>query len=359
MTCKPTRRFVSLIAILALSALVVAIFATTASAVTIPTVPIGNLGNAGDVQTGGPFGAVTYGYRIGTTEVTVGQYTDFLNAVADTDTYALYNTSMATDLNIAGISRSGVSGSYSYSVIGSANHPVTYVSWGDAARFSNWLHNNQPTGAQDASTTEAGAYPLSGATTNAALNAVSRNSGAQWFVPTENEWYKAAYHKNDGPTGNYWDYPTSTDSVPYSDQPPGSGAPTQSNTGNFLKNDSIANGYDEGYAVTGSVGYSRSQNYLTDAGAYTSATSPYGTFDQGGNVFEWNETLISGSFRGLRGGAWFVDSLIVQASARFNLNPADERSTVGFRVATVPEPSTAVLGIVGCALMWVLRRRFK
>ena len=97
--------------------------------------PVGNVGNANDPATGSLYGGVGYAYRIGTTEVTVGQYTAFLNAVAATDTYALYNTSMATDLNIAGIARSGVSGSYSYSVIGSANQPVTYVSWGDAARF--------------------------------------------------------------------------------------------------------------------------------------------------------------------------------------------------------------------------------
>ncbi len=120
----------------------------SASAITIPTVPVGNVGNANDPATGNLYGGVGYGYNIGTTEVTVGQYTAFLNAVATTDTYALYNTPMATDDNIAGISRSGASGSYSYSVIGSANHPVTYVSWGDAARFSNWLHNGQPTGAK-------------------------------------------------------------------------------------------------------------------------------------------------------------------------------------------------------------------
>jgi hypothetical protein len=79
-----------------------------ALAVTIPTLPVGNAGNEGEVRSQGTFGAVAYDYRIGTIEVTVGQYTDFLNAVAATDTYALYHTSMATDLNSAGISRSGL-----------------------------------------------------------------------------------------------------------------------------------------------------------------------------------------------------------------------------------------------------------
>ena len=90
--------------------LVLALFAADARAVTIPTVPVGNVGNANDPATGSLYGGVGYAYNIGTTEVTVGQYTAFLNAVAATDTYALYNTSMATDLNIAGISRSGVFG---------------------------------------------------------------------------------------------------------------------------------------------------------------------------------------------------------------------------------------------------------
>jgi len=331
-----------------------------AALITIDTVPVGNAGNAGEEQSQVTFGAVSYDYRIGKYEVTIGQYTEFLNAVAATDTYGLYNTSMATNLNIAGIARAGTSGSYTYSVIGSANKPVTYVNWGDAARFSNWLHNGQPTGPQDASSTEDGAYSLNGALSNFALNAVSRNSTARWFIPSEHEWYKAAYHKNDGVTGNYWNHPTSTDSNPYSDQPPGSDAPTQSNTANIRFDDGLANGYNDGYAVPGSTTYSSSQNYLTDVGAYTLSTSPYGTYDQGGNVREWNEALISGFYRGVRGGYYFSGNSELNVATRISeFNSSSENGTIGFRVATVPEPSTAVLGIVGCVLMWVLRKRVK
>ncbi len=307
-----------------------------ASAITIATVPVGNLGNGNDPATGSLYGGVGYAYNIGTTEVTVGQYTEFLNAVAATDTYSLYNALMATDLNIAGIARSGASGSYTYSVIGSANKPVTYVSWGDAARFSNWLHNGQPTGAQNAGTTEDGAYPLNGATTDAALNAVSRNAGATWFIPTENEWYKAAYHQpaaQGGDADNYWLYPTRTNSEPNSDQPPGA-LSVQSNVANFYRDDSLVNGYNDGYAVTGSTTYSSTQNYLTDVGAYTSSTSPYGTFDQGGNVLEWNEALISGSIRGLREGSWATYSSNLQSSFRNGYDPTGEGVSIGFRVAS-------------------------
>jgi Sulfatase-modifying factor enzyme 1 len=140
------------------------------AAITIQTVTIGDLGNPNDSTTGGLYGGVSSTYAIGTYEVTLLQYTAFLNAVGATDTNALYNPSMGTDLNIAGISRSGASGSFAYSVIGDGNRPVTYVSWFDAARFTNWLHNGQPTGLQTASTTENGAYALLGANSGVGLS---------------------------------------------------------------------------------------------------------------------------------------------------------------------------------------------
>ncbi len=118
--------------------------------ITIDTVTVGNPGNV--VDTTG-YGAVSYTYDIGTYEVSLLQYTAFLNAVAATDTYSLWNANMGSDngvgtgnLNIAGISRANSSGSYTYSVIGDGNRPVTYVSWFDAARFTNWLDNGQPSG---------------------------------------------------------------------------------------------------------------------------------------------------------------------------------------------------------------------
>ena len=102
-----------------------------------------------------------YAYQIGKYEVTAGQYTEFLNAVADSDTYGLYSTLMGDILNYgANIQRTGSSPNYSYSVAADwANRPVNYVSFWDAARFANWLHNGQPTGPQGPGTTEDGAVP--------------------------------------------------------------------------------------------------------------------------------------------------------------------------------------------------------
>jgi formylglycine-generating enzyme required for sulfatase activity len=281
------------VASVAVVAAMVLLVAGVVQAVVIDTVPVGNPGNAGEwagMSYGGAgpnriCGAVAYDYRIGKYEVTAGQYTGFLNAVAATDTYGLYNTKMADPTNWLGcnIQQSGSSGSYAYSVASDwANRPVNYVSWGDAARFANWLHNGQPTGAQDLTTTEDGAYYLNGATSDAALLAVTREADWKWAITSEDEWYKAAYHKNDGVTDHYFDYPTGSDSVPsnlLADPDPGNNATFYSN----------------GYTIG-------SPYYRTEVGDHENSDSPYRTFDQGGNVYEWNEAIVYGSYRGLRGG---------------------------------------------------------
>jgi formylglycine-generating enzyme required for sulfatase activity len=303
--------------------------------VVIDTVTIGNPGNPGELSgTGagghGPdriCGAVDYTYNIGKYEVTTGQYTEFLNAVAKTDTYGLYNTYMAAVVSYGcNIKRTGLSGSYTYTVGNGtptdvtnwANRPVNYVSWGDSARFANWLHNGQPTGPQGLTTTEDGAYFLNGATTDAQLLAVNREADWRWAITSEDEWYKAAYHKNDGVTGNYWDYPMGSSAVPNNGNPGG-------DTGNS------ANFYDN---VDYTIG---SPYWRTNAGFFGLSDSPYGTFDQGGNVWEWNEAILYGSSRGLRGGSFFYYDLgwDLLASLRVSDNPSDEDDQAGFRVVGV------------------------
>lgn len=87
-------------------------------------VTVGNPGNAADILANGPWGAVSYSYKIGKYDVTGSQYTVFLNAVGSTDTYALYNPNM-TDTQSAQISRSGTAGTYTYAVINSTgNRPI-------------------------------------------------------------------------------------------------------------------------------------------------------------------------------------------------------------------------------------------
>jgi len=316
----------------------------------LQTVTVGNPGNAGELSGEGAAGwgpdricgAVDYVYNIGKYEITAGQYTEFLNAVGATDTYELYHARMSDPTNYWGcnIQRSGTSGSYSYSVASDwANRPVNCVSWGDAARFCNWLHNGQPTGTQNLSTTEDGSYHLDGAITEAQLLAVTRKEGATWVIPSEDEWYKAAYHKNDGVTGNYWDYPTGTDDVP-------SNAIATPDPGNCAN-----------YRIHSGTEWTIGSPYFrTIVGDFENSDSPYGTFDQCGNISEWNEAVVHGVVRGLRGGSFDHDNKFQLASNRgYYANPASDPPDVGFRVALVPEPATlTVLAFGGLAL---LRRR--
>jgi formylglycine-generating enzyme required for sulfatase activity len=304
---------------------------------------------------------VAYAYAIGTYDVTIGQYTAFLNAVAATDTYSLYNGSMATDLNVAGSAQTGSSGSYTYSVINnggnSANRPITYVSWFDSARFANWMANGQPTGAQSSTTTENGAYNVNGATsgTAPAKNVTNPNTNAAptFYIPTENEWYKAAYfdHTLNSGAGGYYAYATQSNTAPGNQI--GSAANQANYAASFV------------YSVTQSSTYVTSQNYLTDVGAFSGSESFYGTFDQSGNVYQWNDLDgTSGSSRGLRGGNWSDNvSADLSSSVRASNNASNESLDIGFRLASpvaVPEPSTWVMGAVGLACVaWrsVRRRR--
>jgi formylglycine-generating enzyme required for sulfatase activity len=339
-------------------------WAATASAITIATVPVENANNPADLRYDvNGFGSVAYSYRMSKYEVTNAQYVGFLNAVdpLGANSRGLYSSFMTSDAHGGITLNAGAANGLKYEVkTGRGNNPVVFVSWYDAIRFANWMHNGQGTG-----DTENGAYtvgPVGSGGVPINGNSITRSSAAKWWLPSEDEWYKAAYHKNDGVTGNYWDYPTSTDAVPYSDQPLGTDAPDQSNTANFFRNDNVTNNYDDGFAVTGSATIVHSQNYLTDVGAYALSTSPYGTYDQGGNVGEWNEAIIFGSFRGFRGG-WFSDGeALLRASNRGNLiaNGAsgEDGSIMGFRVATaIPEPSALLLTITAFATLPTRRRK--
>ena len=297
--------------------------------VNIGYVGVGNMNNAAD---GTGYGSVAYNYKIAQNETTISQYAEFLNAVAKTDTYSLYNGAMTTSY-IAGITRSGSSGSYFYSeVAGSGNKPITYVNWFDAARFCNWMQNGQPTGAQNIGTTEGGAYTLNGAMSGI----ITKNVGATVWIPSEDEWYKAAYYDaTKGGTGGYWPYPT------------------QSNTlaGNTIGVANSANYYGNGY-----VGYPGMA--LTDVGAYgANSDSFYGTNDQGGNVWEWNDAVISDSSRGLRGGSWADADYCLASPYRYYYAPSGETSGVGFRVASVPEPTSVFLAIFGSGMLETRRKR--
>lgn len=298
----------------------------SASAITIDTVPIGNPGNPADVryaESNHPngIGFVAQSFNIGKTEVTNAQYVAFLNAVAASDPYGLFNTGMESDTR-GGIVRGGTSGNFTYAIKPPAlsgiysyeNKPATFVTSLSAMRFTNWLHNGQPTGIEGTSTTEDGAYNLNGALSIETLPGLTRNVGARWWLPSENEWYKAAYF--DPTTGVYYDYPTRTNNVPNNNLP-------------ALDSGNSINTQDNDYA-TGNINFP-----LTDAGAYTLSKSPYGTYEQGGNVAEWTDTLLDGPYRVIRGGSWLDGFELARAPWFFILYfPSEANDQAGFRVAT-------------------------
>jgi len=292
---------------------------------------VGNAGNTVDAATGNAYGAVAYDYRIAKSETTIAQYAAFLNAAAAADPYDLYNAEMTT-YYINGISRHGSTNNFTYSVNpGSANKPITFVSWFDAARFCNWLHNGQQTGLGAAATTETGAYTLNGAISGVS---VSKNAGAKVWIPSENEWYKAAYYdptKNAG-AGGYWEHANQSDTMTTNDIGAAGAANFRDASG--------------GYAIyTGVPSWG-----ITDAGAYgTNSDSYYGTNDQAGNVWEWSDA-VSGSGRKLRGGSWGNFESHLNSSFSFAVDPIQSGPDIGFRVAmsAIPEPGSLVA--LGCLI---------
>ncbi len=306
--------------------ILIALNSTSHAEVTIETVIVANPGNPGEWRGeshggDGPdriCGAVNYIYEIGILEVTAGQYTEFLYAVARTDTYGLYDLAMWENVCACGIERTGSPGDYVYSVAADwAERPATFVSWGDAARFANWLHNGQPTGAQDLSTTEDGSYYLNGAMRDAELLAAVREPDATWVIPSEDEWRKAAYY--DGGSATWYDYPTGTDSQP-------SGVLIDPDPGNN------ANFWEDRFG--GAIG---SPYWRTTVGEFENSGSPYGTFDQAGNVWEWNDGVLDGSYRGVSGGSFVNTAITMHAAYRNIISPVHWTYFFGFRVAEVPE----------------------
>jgi sulfatase modifying factor 1 len=282
-----------------------------AQALDIEWVTVGDAGNAPD-KTG--YGAVAYEFQISKYEITAAQYAEFLNAVAvKGDPHALWHPSMGStglsDMNQGGIrkdsplflDRIGKPGEYRYQAIeGQERRPVVYISFMEAMRFANWLHNGEGKG-----DTEKGAYdiPKDG-------GLARHEAGAKVWIPTEDEWYKAAYFQPEaegGPTGGYWLYPMRSNDKP---RTPAAGD-KETNAANFGRS------YPQAWPV----------------GSYANAASYYGTFDQGGNAWEWNEAVVFDSQRGMRGGSMAHTVEKLRSAVRTYSAPAKRYPDTGFRLA--------------------------
>jgi hypothetical protein len=290
-------------------------FGTGGNTFTIDFVTVGNAGNTDDTGDGGgsyssPFGGVSYTYRIGTYEVSQDAITKATNA-------GMTNV---------------VAGAWG------SSQPATSMTWYEAAAFVNWL--NTSTGHQAAyNLTYSGSWSMNLWTSVDAWQLggenLYRHKSAFYFLPSEDEWYKAAYHKNDGATANYWDYATASNTAPTA----------------------AASGTAAGTAVYGVIVAPASVN---DAGGF----SPYGTRGQNGNVWEWVETAYDGANtsvtedRVVRGGSYSNSELYLRSSYRPTFfSPTNEFAGYGLRVASIPEPSAAALLLAGIGASLLRRRR--
>lgn len=269
-------------------------FGSGANSFEIEFVTIGNPNNPAD-GSGQPSlaGTVPYAYRIGRYEISE-QMIEKANA-----------------LGALGITKDARG----------PDKPATSVTWFEAARLVNWL--NESTGTSPAYKFDAGGNFQLWAPGDAGYNAANlyRNSLAKYFLPSANEWYKAAYY--DAAVGVYWDYATGSNSPPVA----------------------VGSGAAAGTAVYSQLLQTGPADIFQAGGL-----SPYGTVSQGGNVEEWEETALDllnsdgSEMRGGRGGAWASLSFSLSSSLRTGGLPSMQGSGVGFRVASViPEPSTACL----------------
>ena len=286
-------------------------FGSGANQFTMDFVTIGNPNNAADT-TGAPnpAGSVGYIYNLGKYEVS-------------RDMITKANSAGSLGITMADMSDMGGNG---------VNRPATGISWYEAARYVNWLNT---------STGGTAAYKFSGSTFqlwsegDAGYNAnnMFRNSLAKYVIASRNEWYKGAYGKADGSWSNF---PNGSDS-----------APTMAASGTTANTAVYQYGTSTGPAD------------ITNAGGL----SAYATMGQGGNVLEWTETAFDGinstadESRELRGGSWSFNGGNMEASSRGEVNPPSEYYGIGFRVASVPEPSTGLLVLLGLSGLLLKRRK--
>jgi formylglycine-generating enzyme required for sulfatase activity len=264
--------------------------------INIDFVNIGYAGNAADtLSTARPTncGAVAYNYKIGKFEVTNAQWNTFVSlAGAPTGTDGTYTT-----------------GSYYTGNL----QPVGATSWYESLQFCNYLTSGNK---------YAGAYKFSSAGTFLGIDraAALATYGTVYVLPTNDEWYKAAYFKADA--SGYSKFANGTDTAP------------------------VAKGTDTNW------GYSLSTPWNVGSGTMEQND----TYDMMGNMWEMTESLWNTTnYRSARGGFWSTaDWLPSYLSSEFQAYQDVNReiTSVGFRVAVIPEPATMIiLALGGLALL--------
>lgn len=289
------------------------LFGSGGNAFTIDFVTIGNAGNVADTTgSPNPAGSVAYDYRIGKYEIS-------------RDMITKASTEGSLGITLADMTPHGGNG---------VNRPATGITWYEAGTFVNWL--NTSSGGSAAYKFVSGSFALwtAGDTLDYDASNPYRSLRATYWLPSMDEWYKAAYY--DPNTGTYFDYATGSNTAPTA----------------------VASGTTAGTAVYDQT-YSTGPADITNTGGL----SPYGTMAQNGNAWEWEETAgdlvnsTTGENRGLRSATWYDVAGFMPSSFRIDVSPLSAGADVGFRVAgVIPEPSSTVL-MCSASLLALARRR--
>ena len=293
------------------------VFGTGTNQFSIDFVEMGNVGNPAD---GSGYGSVDHAYRMGKFEVTVEQFTK----------------ARAADSRIG-------DGDEDYWNDGTRTvgpgAPAASNSWYEAAMFANWLTTGDA---------YAGAYSFN---SNGVLIAVDRDAavaayGTAYVLPTEDEWYKAAYYKP-AADGSYSKYSNGLSSDP-------------------IRGTSNGWNYSEWVWPNGSL----ETHPVNDPPNYTWETGfggeeQNGTYDMGGNVWEWCESAYDGVLddmqegRVIRGGGYEISAHYMSSGNRHPaFSPSNEHELVGFRIAAIPATqawvsvSVSGSGTIGVAEGW-------
>ena len=190
---------------------------------------------------------------------------------------------------------------------GSGNESAGGVNWHEAARFCNWMTTGD--GLSGYYIITDGEASIPGQT----HYEYAQDNGLTHFLPTEDEWYKAAYYDPSGSV--YYDYPTGSDTIPTAEGPAGTDL------------------------INGSANYASAVGSRTIVGAYTNkpSDSPHGTFDQNGNAWEWCEDWIEPGPGPLqRGGGWIATGDTLMSNKRWSAgSPYEQHPDTGFRVSSL------------------------
>ncbi len=300
-------------------------------------------GTSGDATIGR--GSVNYEYRIGRYEVTTAQWVEFFNAAFDRPANdRLPHLVVPQFWGATPTAPTHPQGERWTVLPGNEQRLTADISWRMAAMYCNWLCNNKST---DRSAFLSGAYDVStfgytGPRGDIFTDQAARSPGARYFIPTWDEWLKAAHFdpnkvNADGSTGGWWVYSNGSNVRPRSGRPPSMGGTGEANWG--------FNGFD------------------VPLGAYA-VTSPWGLYDTAGGTAEWTETIqfsSGGEMRRYAEGSWWSDGFVgsLNADSVYGVStefPSFPTFEWGLRIAAVvPAPSAA--SIVAALLLANRRRR--